>query len=559
MRTRRTGILLKLLSIATILGLLAGCGGGAKTTDPAPSTGGQTKTPSTTPAPAPAKAKKMDVTIAMWSPPNNFSAINTDSSYGYFAVEILFDTLVKLNDKLDVVPKLAEKWEASADLTKFKFYLNKNAKWHDGKPVTAKDVLFTVNLIANKETTTNRAANLSQILGTNASGKADKLPLEGIKQIDDYTIEVTTKAAVSPESLLEKFGTTIFMLPEHILGKVAAKDISKDPFMMNPTVGSGPFKFTKYATDQYIEFARNDNYYLGKPVLERVFVRIMQPTAAVAALEKGEVDITAGAGIGEIPISDWDKVKALPNINAIEFASKGYQYMDFNHTRPYFKDPKVRQAFYYGINRKLIIDNLLKGRAEGLESMYTSVFKYADKSLKYRDFDPAKAKQMLTEAGWDFNRELELLVPTGNLVREQSAPIIVANLQQVGVKVKISKMDFPTMQSRRTKQDYDMSLVGWSSLFDPDVASQYQTGGVYNNGKYSNPKVDELLTRGAVTAKFEDRKKVYDEFQQTIYNDPNVVFLYSPNALTAVAKRMVNIKMAAPGFLWNMEKWDVTE
>lgn len=555
MRTRRTGLWLKLLSIATVLALLAGCGGGAKTTPPAPSTGGQTQTP----APAQPKAKKLDVTIAMWSPPNNFSAINTDSSYGYFAVEILFDTLVKLNDKLDVVPKLAEKWEASADLTKFKFYLNKNAKWHDGKPVTAKDVLFTVNLIANKDTTTNRAANLSQILGTNGAGKAEKLPLEGLKQIDDYTIEVTTKAAVSPESLMEKFGTTIFMLPEHILGKVEPKEISKDPFFMNPTVGSGPFKFVKYATDQYIEFARNDGYYLGKPILERVFVRLMQANAAVAALEKGEVDITAGSGIGEIPITDWDKVKALKNINAVEFASKGYQYMDFNHTRDYLKDPRVRQAFYYGINRKLIIDNLLKGRAEPLETMYTSVFKYVDKSLKYRDFDPKKAKELLTAAGWDFNRELELLVPTGNLVREQSAPIIIANLQEAGVKVKIQKMDFPTMQARRAKQDYDLSLVGWSSLFDPDVASQYQTGGVYNNGKYSNPKIDEFLTKGAVTAKFEDRKKIYDDFQQTIYNDPNVVFLYSPNALTAVAKRMVNVKMAAPGFLWNMEKWDVTE
>ena len=550
MRFTRSKTALQLLAFVTTLAVLAGCG--SKPADPKPATPG-------TPAPtAPAK-KNLDVSIAMWSPPNNFNPINTDSSYGYFAVEILFDTLVRMNDKADFVPKLAEKWVVSPDYTTFTFHINPKANWHDGKPVTAKDVVYTVNTVANPETVTNRASYINLIKGTDANGKAPGGKVEGIVALNEKTVQVTTKAPVDTLSFLEKFGANIFVLPEHILGGVTPKDLVSHPFMMEPNVGSGAFKFTKYATDQYVEFARNDAYYLGQPKLERVFVRIMQATTAVAALEKGEVDITAGAGIGEIPITDWDKVQSLSNVNAVSFVSRGYQYMDFNHNRPFFKDAKVRQAFYYAINRKLIVDNLLKGTGVVLETPYTPIFKYRNESLVVRQHDANKAKQMLTEAGWDFNRELELLVPLGNKVREQSADIIMANLQQIGVKVKVQKMDFPTMQSRRTKQDYDLSLVGWSSLLDPDVSSQYMTGGVYNNGKYSNAKVDELLTKGGLTAAFADRKKVYDDFQQEIYNDPNVVLLYSPNALTAVSKRMVGVKMAATGFLWNMQEWDVTK
>jgi peptide/nickel transport system substrate-binding protein len=551
--SKRSGMVTKVLSVVTAMAILAGCSGGSKSGDKPAGEQPQTQNP----APAPAK-KNLDVTIAMWSPPNNFSPINTDSSYGYFAVEAMFDTLVKVNDKIDFVPKLAEKWDVSKDFTTFTFHLNPKAKWHDGKPVTAKDVVYTFNLIANKETVTNRGATINLIKGTDAGGKADG-PVEGVKALDEKTVQFVAKKAVDPLAFLEKVGANIYILPEHVLGAVAPKDLTTHAFFQEPKVGSGPFKFVKYASGQYIEYARNEEYYLGAPKLERLFIRIMQANTAVAALEKGEVDMTAGAGIGEIPIQDWDKVQTLSNMNALTFVTKGYQYMDFNHTRDYFKDPKVRQAFFYGINRKLIVDNLLKGTGVVLESPYTPIYKYVNTNLKPRGFDANQAKKLLTEAGWDFNRELALIVPIGNKVREQSADIIIANLQQVGVKVKIEKMDFPTLQARRGKGDYDMSLIGWSDILDPDVSSQYRTDAVYNNGKYSRPKVDELLDQGATTAEFQARKKIYDELQEIWYNDPNVVYLYSPNALTAVSKRMENVKMSAMGLLWNIHEWDVKQ
>jgi peptide/nickel transport system substrate-binding protein len=544
----RSGFMLKALATVTAVAILAGCSGGKAKDTPA----------AQPPAPAPS-TKKLDVSLAMWSAPNNFNPLNTDSSYGFTAIEIMFDSLVGTNDKGDYVPKLAEKWDVSPDFTTFTFHINPKANWHDGQPVTAKDIAYTINIISNKETATNRASQISLLVGTDADGKSANGTVDGVKVIDNKTVQFITKKPVDPISVMEKIGTNIRFVPEHILKDTAPKDLAAHKMWREPTVGNGAFKFVKYATDQYIEYARNDNYYLGKPKLERLFLRIMPATTAVAALEKGEIDLTAGAGIGEIPISDWDKVQKLTNVNAVTFVSKGYQYMEFNHKQAFFKDPKVRQAFYYGVNRKLIVDTLLKGNGLALEGPYTPLYKYVNSTLKVREFDPVKAKQLLTEGGWDFNRELSLLVPTGNKVREQSGDIIVANLQQAGVKVKIQKMDFATMQARRKTGDYDMSLVGWSDILDPDVSSQYRTGGVYNNGKYSNPKVDELMDLGIVTPEYNARKKVYDEFQSVIYNDPAAVILYSPNALVAVSKRMVNVKMAATGAFWNLQDWDVTQ
>jgi peptide/nickel transport system substrate-binding protein len=539
---------LKLLSAVAMLAIMAGCArSGAPTTTP---------NPGTSPSSAPAKQNR-DVAIAMWSAPNNFNPINTDSNYGGLPIGIMFDTLATWNDKGDFVPRLAEKWDISPDYTTFTFHLNPKAKWHDGKPVTAKDVLFTVNTIANKEIPNNRGAYVALLKGTNADGKSTGAAVEGIKAVDEQTVVITTKAPMDPLAVLEKFGTAMPVLPEHILGSVAPKDFDKNPFFMDPKVGSGPFKFGKYAPAQYVQLVRNDDYYLGKPKLENVYIRIMQATTAVAALQKGEIDMTAGSGIGEVPIADWDKVQKLENVDAVSFPSKGWQFMDFNFGRDYFKDPKVRQAFVYGINRKLMVDNLLKGNGQIIEGPYTSLYKYQDKTIKIRDYDANKAKQLLTEAGWDFNRNLTLLVPLGNMVREQSADVIMANLQQIGVKVQVQKMDFPTLQARRGKQDYDLSLVGWSSLLDPDVSSQVRTGAVYNNGKFSNPKADELLDKGVVTAEFNARKQVYDQLQKLLYDDPNFVYLYSPNTLAAVSKRMVNVKQSALGLTWNIYEWDV--
>ncbi len=524
-----------------------------------------TKAPAATQAPAAAAVKEGGkVTIAMWSPPNNFNAINTDSSYGYFNVGLIFDTLVTFDEKVNFVPRLAEKWEVSADNTTFTFHLNPKAKWHDGTPVTAADVEFTIWAITHPKIESNRGANVSSLKGLKGSKRAEGVDtVEGVKVIDERTIQFITKSPVDPLFLLELIGTGIWIIPKHVLKDVPPEQFSKADFWMKPTVGTGPFKFVKYETGQFVEYVRNDDYYRGKPHLDKLIVSIVTPATMVAQLEKGEVDIAAGGGIGDIPLDDWERVKSLPNVKAYSYQDNGYQYMIINgDPSKVWSDKRVRQALAYAINRQLIVDKLLKGQGVVSQGPIIPVTRYYNPKVEGKyPYDVEKAKALLKEANWDANKEYALLVPTGNVVRELSADIIQANLAAAGVKVKIEKMDFPTMMARFGKAEFDLGLVGWGGVLDPDVRSQYQTGGQYNFGKFSSKVLDDLLEKGANTADTAERKKIYDEFQEQFLEEMPIVPLYWPLRLVAINKRVNNAShmITTNALLRNVHEWWVSD
>ena len=225
-------------------------------------------------------------------------------------------------------------------------------------------------------------------------------------------------------------------------------------------------------------------------------------------------------------------------------------------------DKRLRQALAYAINRQLIVDKLLKGQGVVSQGPIVPVTSYYNPKIEGKyPYDVEKAKALLKEAGWDPNKEIALLTPTGNVVRELSADIIQANLAAAGVKVKIEKMDFPTLMARFGKGEFDLGLVGWSSVLDPDVRSQYQTGGQYNFGKFSNKILDDLMQKGADTAVTAERKKIYDEFQIQFLEEVPVVPLYWPLPLVAVNKRVNNAShmVTTNALLRNVHEWWVSD
>ena len=529
-----------------------------------------TEAPTATAEPAAAPAAEGDiveggkVTIAMWSPPNNFNAINTDSSYGLFSVGVMFDTLVTFDDKVNFVPRLADSWDVSDDKTIFTFHLNPNAKWHDGEPVTAQDVEFTIWAITDPKIETNRGANIAMLKGLDGTKRPEGVDtVEGVKVIDDHTIQFTTTNPVDPLAFLELVGTNIWIIPQHVLKDVAPEDFANADFWMNPVVGSGPFKFAQYSTGQFIEFDRNDDYYRGKPHLDKLIISIVTPATMVAQLEKGEVDISAGGGIGDIPLDDWDRVKALPNVNAYSYQDNGYQYMIISGdaSKPW-ADKRVRQALAYAINRQLIVDKLLKGQGVVAQGPIIPVTSYYDPAVEGAyPYDIEKAKALLQEANWDPNTEVSLLVPTGNVVRELSADIIQAGLAEAGINVKIEKMDFPTLMARFKANEFDLGLVGWGGVLDPDVRSQFETGGQYNFGQFSSKILDDLMEKGANTADTQARKEIYDEFQKAFLDEMPIVPLYWPLRLVAINNRVHNAShmITTNGLLRNPQEWWVSD
>jgi len=576
MKSKRFYHLLSGLTVLSMLALtLAGCGTPEPTATPeaiATATRPATVAPKMdTPAPTAPPETKTDevvegghVTIAMWSPPNNFNAVNTDSSYGYFNVNLMFETLVTLNDDVEFVGRLAESWDVSDDKTQLTFHLNPDAKWHDGTPVTAEDVEFTIWAVSHPEIEVNRGANIAMLKGLEGSKRPEGVDtVEGVKVIDDHTIQFTANNPVDPLFFLELVGTGVWIIPKHILQDVPPVDWDKADFWMNPTVGAGPFKFVKYETDQFIEYARNEDYHLGKPHLEKLIIKIITPATMVAQLEKGEIDITSAGGIGDVPLDDWERVKGLENVNAYGYQDNGYQYMIINWdpSAPW-TDKRARQALAYALNRQLIVDKLLKSQGVVAQTPIIPVTYYYNPEVEGQfAYDPDKAKALLEEAGFDFSREITLLVPIGNIVRELSADIIQANLQDIGLQVNIEKMDFPTMMARFKAAEFDIGLVGWSDVLDPDVRSQYYSTGQYNFGAIDSAVLDDLLDRGANTADPQDRKVIYDEFQLKFLDEMPIVALYWPLRLAAVNKRVHNARhiITTNGLLRNVHEWWVED
>lgn len=544
-----------LLLISGVLTLsLTACSAGSKS--------GTTTGETGQPAPSTAAGPKQLV-VGIWASPDSFNPITNTTGYGDLVVHLVFDSLVDQNDRMEWVPGLADRWEISPDNRRFTFSLNPRAKWHDGKPVTADDVLFTFGLISRKETPTTLRSRLALLDGTEADGSTPHGQIAGLQKVNDQTVAFVTKEPVDRDVFLEQIGNKIHIVPKHVLENVAPAELAKHPFSLHPTVGSGAFRFVRYETDQHVELARNPEYHKGQPKLDKVIVRIANARTLPALLEKGEVDVTAGAGIGEVPIQDWTRVTGLSHIQAAPYTPMVYQALLINNQVPAFKDNRVRQALALAINRNQIVTQLLKGEGTVHITPYNANIKYFDPAIANSvPFDAQKAQALLKEAGFDFSQEFTLLTPTGNQVREQSAEIIQANLQQVGIKVKIEKQDFATAFARMRKLDYQLGLVGLALTFDPDLTPVFGSKGSTNYTGFADPAVDALLAEAKRTLEPQRRQQLYTELQKRWIEAMPFVPLYTPSGLTVVNKRAVGVRPGANGpapvgIAWNPEQWDV--
>src|SRR5690606_14367292 len=266
-----------------------------------------------------------------------------------------------------------------------------------------------------------------------------------------------------------------------------------------PVVGTGPFRFTRYAEGQFIEFTRFDDYFLGQPCLDSVVVKIVSPSVALAQLQTGELDITAGTGIGSLEPRDVEYVNEIAGVEPVVYTTSSIQVLNIGLRKPYLQDPRVRQAFAHAIDRQALVDYLLLGYGEAAHGPLNSEDFFFNPDQPMYEYDPERARELLEEAGWDFNRTLVLMYPTGNRVRELSAPVIQANLQAVGVKVELSLVDFAAQTAAARDNVPDMWLSGsYLPLFDPQTilyswhSSQVPPAG-YNLTYFQNQRVDEIL------------------------------------------------------------------
>ena len=539
-----------LLAAVMVLALaLTGCGGSKSPSPAAPSAGSTSQNQ----AAESSGPKDEVVTMAIISTWNTLNIYNTSGNYGHCVADQLFERMVSCTHDGEYLPRLADSWEMSEDHTSMTFHMNKNAKWHDGEPLTADDVVFTLKAVTSEKMDNYYRSKFVCLAGTDDNGicaSPDDLQVEAI---DDYTVKVGLKTPKDEQTVLSTLCSFFYVLPQHILDTGDYSDINSSDFWTSP-VGAGPFKYVKDIAGEQLEMTANEDYYLGCPDFKTFVIKVVPATSLTAGLLNGEIDVV---GAGSIPLSDWGTIESSDNLVAESIPSYAYQYMEFNLSdgNDAFQDAAVRIAFDKAIDKQLIVAQLMAGEGQVAVGPMPKYHPYYNDALEGNSYDPNAAKSALEAANFDFNRTYRLIVPQGNQVREQSALIIQQNLKDIGIKVEIETYDFATLLEMMRNGDFDLGLLGGGSNIDPNESAVIvKPGSAQNYSLLTDGKWYDLAAKGDSLVNFNERKEAFDAYQAALVEDQPYIWLYHQNNLQAHSTRIAEIPME--DFIWyNYEVW----
>ncbi|WBW99397.1 peptide-binding protein [Oceanirhabdus sp. W0125-5] len=502
---------------------------------------------------------------AIWSsPPGVFHPTMYEDDYDSNVNQFIYEGLIEMNPQLKFELNLAEKYEVSDDNLVLTFYLRKDVKWHDGKPFTAEDVAFTYESTCHPDYSGPRFSNYSKIKGAQAyrDGEADKV--EGIEVIDKHTIRVTLSEVYAP-ALADIAESAIF--PKHIWSNIPIGEWDEATEALRNPIGTGPFKFAKFEPDQYVEFVGNDEYHRGKPILEKIFLQVANQDTVQAQLIAGEIDFAPISKLNKDDIAYYKE----NGIVVEEVTDRGYQYMGINNRLDKFKDKRVRQAFAYAIDRQGMVDGIMEGFGVVANAPYAS-FSWALPKDGINDYayNPEKAKELIASVdGYEYKGDtlyykgkplkLTLKYPTGNKVREASAPLIQQNLKAIGIEVELLIMEFGTLLEQVCDElDFDLYLMAWGLSVDPDQTGIWHSSitgpGGWNTPGFINKKSDELLAKGTLTLDQSEREKIYNQWARLMNDEMPSVFLYSQVDGRAYSPKIKGLKIFPYGNFYNIHK-----
>lgn len=514
------------------------------------------------------------LTIASTSEPGNLNPVIWATTSDTNVTHMIFDSLVIPDEELKMIGSLADDWEISEDGKSYTFKLKEGVKWHDGKPFTAEDVKFTFTALAHPNYDAGAYWRVEPVVGAEEykSGKAEEV--SGIEVVDETTIKFTTKEPFAP--FLS--GLFIGVLPKHVLGDVDPGEWEKHESNRAP-IGTGPFKFVKWETGQYIEVKRNDEYFGGKPNLDKIIVRFGDANSMIASVLSKDVDISS------VPVAEVPSVKTLDFASLVTQNQLSVYYVGFNARNDHFKDTKVRQALAHAIDKESIVKSILGEYGQIADDIFPSSHWSHNPNLPIYDYDTSKTEKLLEEEGYSKNKngiyekngkELSFMleVPTGTKEREKSAVLLKQMWEKVGVKVELRSLDFPTLvtkllpktddgkQREVTKEDYDAYILGFGIEADPDeyrsyFGSSYMPPNGYNFVGYSDPKVDKLLEDQAREIDLQKRQNLIWEVGNKLAEDEIWIPLYEQNTPYVVNNRVSGFKPDFRGVTFKAKDWSV--
>ena len=478
-----------LLAIAMVISI-AGCGSKA----PAPPAAGDNK---------PTIAKQ--IVISRPADSDNLDYVLQDGNVNIWMFNLTLEGLVKSSDDgTKIEPQLADTWDISADKLTYTFHVKKGIKFSDGTPVKGEDWVWSLK----------RARDEKGAWG---------FSLEAIKDItapDDNTVVITLKQQWAP------IMADLAMFNASVSSKTYFDNVGAEAYSQKP-IGTGPYAITEWKKGEYILFDRNTNYWQpGLPKTDQIKMTVVpDDNTRIMQLQAGDVD-----AVTFIPWNRMDELSKDPKLTSVSVPSTETRYVQFNITKKELSDVRVRQALDLATDKTSLSKTILFGFGEPAKGFMAKAGMYWNSGLQINPYDVAKAKQLLTDAGYPNGFDITITNPSGSTVAQSIATILKEQWSKIGVKVTIETLEAATATDKFKKMKTDITLRAWTNdMVDPSQQVDYAC--VYSNIKnfytgWDNQDVEKLALQGKSELDDSKRKDIYYKIQELYQKDMPMLSIF---------------------------------
>jgi ABC-type transport system substrate-binding protein len=426
------------------------------------------------------------VIYAAGADPDNLDPANAESNPSEAVNRMMYENIARFDEKLKIVPGLATKWEQSKDGLTWTFYLRKGVKFHDGTPFNGEAVKIFIERMIGPEKP-SRSGLYTPFVNS-------------VEVVDDYTVKIILKAPFA------FFLNNLAHSASGIISPTALKTYGKD--ISRRAVGTGPFKFVEWIHGDHLTMVRNDEYWGGKPKLDKIIVKtVKEDSARVMMLQSGDAQL-----IVRIPSEDIPRLEKDPNIKLDSTETLRVLFIGINVTKKPLNDVRVRQALNYAVDKEAIVKNLYQGRAlvsAGMVGPLTTGYV----RIEGYSYNPEKAKQLLTEAGYPNGFKVKLWSPQGRYPKDfEMAQAIQQQLKKVNIDCTLDTMEWAAYLAATRKppeqNESELFLIGWAPstaearwILAPLFTTEQWVPSGNNRTFFSNKEFDEMVTKftGATT------------------------------------------------------------
>lgn len=494
-------------------------------------------------------------TATAWTTVNPFLSMDGSTN---FIHGMIWEPLFNYNSDGEIIALAAEGYDVNEAMDEYTIHLRETT-FTDGEPLTADDVLFTYELNLNPDLATARHAYMRMIAGTDDNGMLAEGETFGLQKIDDHTVKFTLKQPTDAFTFLTNL-RMFSIMPEHVLKDIPVADLENYNFFEN-VPGAGQVSYVSQVPGERMELAVNKNYARGEIGFNKLVIRVIPTTNLLSAFMAGEADVCAIGAAGALPLVDYEMAKNQQGFSVVEISNLSFSELAMDNQDEALSDVRVRQAICYAIDRDVIVKNVFQGLGSAVYVPYVQTHPYFNADVEYRQYDPEKARALLSEAGWDEGRVLKFCVPSSDANRQKAAVIIQQFLSDVGIKTEIYTLDNANLFSSMVNGDYQLGMFGSAGALTPtDFAPCMTPGNSVNFSRITDSRYAELFAASEKELTTEGKKVHLDQLQALINEECPYVFLYSGKHLALLSDRVTGVNYEDFClYIYDLTTWQVAD